>query len=219
MVSAHSRGREWLDNLQEGNAHAHVATPKSITAFVILTICSIIAVIPSPQARASEADVPPQLAGMEQFITVTDENRLSLDAENAKEAGYSDDSIELVAEQLASMNNLLANKQATLDIGEYSVSVYYRSTRAKGVNKTVVHWWGVTEYWMDSDRAQQLIEALENNDTAAGIIPGWVGDISSMVTGSMLLQLKQAASKGTGVIMYTQIIAGTSVTNTWFTPQ
>lgn len=65
----------------------------------------------------------------------------------------------------------------------------------------------------------ELIEALENNDTAAGIIPGWVGDISSMVTGSMLLQLKQAASKGTGVIMYTQIIAGTSVTNTWFTPQ
>lgn len=59
---------------------------KAITAFVILTICSIIAVIPSPQARASEADVPPQLAGMEQFITVTDENRLSLDAENAKEA-------------------------------------------------------------------------------------------------------------------------------------
>ena len=106
------------------------------------------------------------MSGMNRFLRQGGKNKLVFDAVSAKRAGYSDRDLKIVSSQIRLMNMLLSEGQAILH-PDGSLSLrYYASegssrTLARGINRMVIQWYGVFEYWLDSDKARGLISEMK----------------------------------------------------------
>lgn len=146
-----------------------------------LACCMLLAFRPaSAQAAESvEAGVPPSMVGMERFVSEND-GQVAFDERGAKAAGYSDSDVQTVAGQVEAMNEqieigdgYLANDGTVVaqeDKADADVNPLFRAARARGVNKTVYHWWGQVDHWTDSNRANSLISALKRGKAGVGAV-------------------------------------------------
>lgn len=168
--------------------------------------------------------------GMDQFMELTAEGLISFDEAAAVSSGYHVDVVTKVATYIAGMNELVMNGVAYID-ESMSAVVYLRGTRAVGESKVVYHWYGLTEIYMNSDEADDLIANLNSTTNVTNgnlatifgaIIGGWVSyALTGMTIGLTIYrwQVEQAASYGTGIIMYIQYDLVTSMQSIWFGPQ
>ncbi len=173
----------------------------------------------------------PSISELEQFLTKDDNGLMVFDAETALSNGFSNDIVADVEAQILSMNNLVIQGIAYID-EHYSAIVILPSTRARGVSKVVTHWYGLTEVYMNSDEAQDLINSLSAVGDGAtiggllGFLPGNIGSVLGGISGILGVgtliyrwQVEQAAAPGRGIIMYIQTNFGTTTQSIWFTSQ
>lgn len=99
------------------------------------------------------------ISELEQFLNKDDNGLIVFDTEAALSDGFSNDIITAVEAQISSMNNLVLQGIAYID-ENYSAIILLPSTRARGESKVVTHWYGLTEVYMNSDEAQDLIDGL-----------------------------------------------------------
>lgn len=171
------------------------------------------------------------ISELEQFLTKDDNGLIVFDTEAALSAGFSSDIVTDVETQILNMNNLVIQGTAYID-ENYSAIILLPSTRARGESKVVTHWYGLTEVYMNSDEAQDLIAALSTVGDGAtigsllGFLPGNIGSVLGGIAGifgvSILIyrwQVEQAAEPGRGIIMHIQTDFGTSTQSIWFTSQ
>ena len=167
-------------------------------------------------ASAAPIDtVPPTMSG---------KNKLVFDAVSAKRAGYSDRDLKIVSSQIRLMNMLLSEGQAILH-PDGSLSLrYYASegssrTLARGINRMVIQWYGVFEYWLDSDKARGLISEMKMGRLLPDIIPGWLGPTIDIDSTSLLRGARAAVKPDRGVIVYARAMRAGELNSIWFTSQ
>lgn len=171
------------------------------------------------------------ISELEQFLTKDDNGLIVFDTEAALSAGFSSDIVTDVETQILSMNNLVIQGTAYID-ENYSAIILLPSTRARGESKVVTHWYGLTEVYMNSDEAQDLIDSLSAVGDGAtiggllGFLPGNIGSVLGGIAGILGVgtliyrwQVEEAAAPGRGIIMYIQTNFGTSTQSIWFTSQ
>ena len=91
------------------------------------------------------------------------------------------EAINMVEHQLFIMNDLSRSKNSVVDSTTLTVTIYQSSARARGVNKYIVHWNGLTERWMDSDNTKAYIRGLETGGNVSKFVPGWVGSMAKLI--------------------------------------
>lgn len=187
---------------------------------VALTVAMMFSAIPV-YANTNAVGVEAQYAGLEKYIVKLEEDILVFDADDAIAAGYDFEMVRYIHQNIDAMNNLI--KEGAVLNEDFSVTLYVMSARARGVTKTVVHWYGLTEVWMNSDDTNEFINALEGSGNAGSWLSGKFGAIvDAIVHGAAALSLaavKAAAAPGNGIIMYSQYDGTTLSTNVWFTSQ
>ncbi len=169
--------------------------------------------------------------GMDQFMKLTDSGTIQFDTAGALSAGYSEKSVATVSTQIDGMNQLVVNGNASID-DTFTATVYFMGTRAKGQSKVVTHWYGLTEVYMNSDEAAELIAGLSTVGDATtitglvGLLPGpiasAIGGISGILGfGTMIYrwQVEAAAKPGNGIIMNIQTNFTDGTQSIWFTSQ
>lgn len=171
------------------------------------------------------------ISELEQFLSKDDNGLIVFDTEAALSDGFSNDIVTDVETQIASMNNLVIQGTAYID-ENYSAIILLPSTRARGESKVVTHWYGLTQVYMNSDEAQDLIDSLSAVGDGAtigsllGFLPGNIGSVLGGIAGILGVgtliyrwQVEQAAAPGRGIIMNIQTNFGTSTQSIWFTSQ
>lgn len=171
------------------------------------------------EAQTVDASIPAEVRGMDAYIFRTGAGDLSLDETAAVNAGFSSDAIATVFHQIGVMNDLLDNNASATLSDDYTVTVLYPTPRARGVNKVVTHWYGLTEVWMDSDKAQELIRNLEMGQDVGSALGGIAGNIIQGYFYVSVASVKNAAAPGRGIIMYSQYNAVVQAQNIWFASQ
>lgn len=187
---------------------------KTIMALMLVVSMMISTAIVSYAAPAPD-DESNLANGMDRYIGKNVDGTLYLDSNSAVNAGYSENSIIIVQNQINYMNTLVLQKVTSID-STYSATIYLPSPRYRGISKVVAHWWG-TEVYMNSTQAQQLINNLSRiGDVTTmtgliGLLPGGiasvVGGISGLVGAGTLVsrwQVEQAAKAGRGIVMVIQ---------------
>lgn len=182
-------------------------------------------------AFAAENYDPPSIDGMDQFMELTAAGTIYLDVESALDAGYDEMCVNAVATHIANMNQLVINGNAYID-DTFTATVYFVSPRAKGESKVVTHWYGLTEIYMNSDEADELISNLSTvGDVttiggALSFLPNallsGIGNLAAIVGIGTLIyrwQVEAAAEPGTGIIMHIQTNFVDGSQTIWFTAQ
>lgn len=169
--------------------------------------------------------------GMDRYMELTTSGTIYLDAEGALNAGYSAQSVTAVSAHIDHMNQLVLTDNAYID-NTFTLTIYFMSPRAKGESKVVTHWYGLTEIYMNSDEAEELIDNLESAGSVydlAGFVSYLPGNIASAIGGISgifsfgttlyLWQVEAAAQAGTGIIMHIQTNYTDGTQSIWFTAQ
>lgn len=190
--------------------------------FSVLLICIMTLSAIPVYAETNSGYVEDSYIGLEEYISKSEEGVLVFDSEGAAKAGYDSKTISNVNLNIDTINYLVQEEGAILN-DDFSATLYIMSARTKGVTKTVVHWYGLTEVWMNSDDTEEFIRQLEGG---AGVID-WLGDrfgnvvsgIVSGATGLYVAAVKAAAAPGNGIIMYSQYDGTSMSTLVWFTSQ
>lgn len=165
------------------------------------------------------------IEGLDRYLSKDDNGLIFFDEHAAMNANYSQDAITFVRNNISNMNKALSNGNAILN-EDFSVTTFYISTRAKGVNKTVTHWNGNVDLYMDSSAAQEFINnvkfAISIADAITNIdVPllGFALNVSILDAKLILSMAKSAASHGTGIIMHIQRNFITQTDTYTFSPQ
>lgn len=174
-----------------------------------------------PFAQAVESptiSTPAAIQGLDEYISTSPTGAFTLNEDAALTDGYSQEAINMVEHQLFIMNDLSRSKNSVVDSTTLTVTIYQSSARARGVNKYIVHWNGLTERWMDSDNTKAYIRGLETGGNVSKFVPGWVGSMAKLYSASSIAQAKQAAKPGRGIIMFTQYstTGTTTIPNIWY---
>lgn len=155
-----------------------------------------------PFAQAVESptiSTPAAIQGLDEYISTSPTGAFTLNEDAALTDGYSQEAINMVEHQLFIMNDLSRSKNSVVDSTTLTVTIYQSSARARGVNKYIVHWNGLTERWMDSDNTKAYIRGLETGGNVSKFVPGWVGSMAKLYSASSIAQAKQAAKPGRGI--------------------
>lgn len=168
------------------------------------------------------------IEGLDLYLSENTNGTITFDVVAALEANYSQDAVNFVQDNINNMNAALSNGNAILN-EDFSVTMFFASVRARGVNKVVTHWNGNTDIYMDSDSAQEYIDTLENliNLVSPGatflsfIVPfiGTAARVSVLDAKLILSMAKTAAEPGTGIIMHIQKNYVTQSDTYYFSPQ
>ena len=150
---------------------------------------------------------------MEQYFSISDDGLILFDTISAEQNGVNQELINSVANQIDKMNQLVLNGDAYIT-EDYSVVQYLGFSRARGENKIVTHWWGLTEIYMDSAKAEDLYDDLVTitmsySDLAydaffENIPAGILYNLVNLSYVNYLLQVEQAKAPGRGIIMNIQ---------------
>ena len=200
---------------------------KIISVMLSLTLVVGLAI----PAFATESETTTSVDGMDQFMELTAAGTIYLDVESALDAGYDEMCVNAVATHIANMNQLVINGNAYID-DTFTATVYFVSPRAKGESKVVTHWYGLTEIYMNSDEADELISNLSTIGDVATVggvfsffsnaILGAIGNVAGIIGIGTLIyrwQVEAAAEPGTGIIMHIQTNFVDGSQTIWFTAQ
>lgn len=200
-------------------------TTQKVISLVLVTCFIILAPI-NTWAATTEENVFE--LNIEQYFSLSDEGIILFDVITAEQNGVNMDIINNVANQIDKMNQLVINGDAYVT-DDYSVVQYLAFSRATGENKVVTHWWGLTEIYMDSAKADKLyndLSSIGGNYTDATYES--IFEESGINIGLYLLsayyinyawQVGQAKAAGKGIIMNIQtdlVYGGQSI---WFISQ
>lgn len=120
------------------------------------------------------------------------------------------------------MNRLIVEEGARLT-EDFNLEILATPFSAKGVTKTVVTWYGVTQLWMNSTDTEKFILQLESGlrliSVASNIFGGGVATIIGSVSVLNISAVKSAALPGNGIIMNIQYEPITQTNNVWFVSQ
>lgn len=165
---------------------------------------------------------------MEQYFSLSNEGLIVFDEVEAQQDGVNQNLISSVANQIDKMNELVLSGDAYVT-DDYSVVQYFSFSRATGENKVVTHWWGLTEIYMDSSKADKLYNDLSSiggnftDSTYESIFEGAGVNIALYLLSAYYInyswQVGQAKASGKGIIMNIQtdlVYGGQSI---WFTSQ
>lgn len=161
---------------------------------------------------------------LKKYLKKDADGKIVFDKISAIHSGASREAIEIVGSQIQLMNKMSDSNNSI--VGEdYSVTTYYVSGRVRGVNKTVIHWYGLIEWYMDSGKAQLMIDMF--GETAKNVMTvgeaysvySWIPTI--FASGMLIAQaaIVNAAEPGRGIIMKQQNIPGSDMPALWFDSQ
>lgn len=182
---------------------------------IISTLLLPISVVQQSHANESNLSeqIPKEMYGLDYYISISN-NKLCFDSNSALSNGYSNSAVEFVSNQINYMNTAIKTG-SILNTEDYSVTstslTTYVLSKAKGINKEVHHWYGLHEFWMDSEKTKQYISGLEKGNVGK-YIPGWLGTVAKLYSSATIADAKMAARPGRGIIMYSQF-SGTGITS------
>lgn len=209
----------------------------------IISIAVLFSINTSAYASTDVSVYDTSLLGLEKYIEISDSDLLIFDADSAIANGYPCETVEAIKQHISNMNLLVELGYAYIDQSfsaviqlpatnkKHSGIPLFRSS-ARGESKVVTHWYGLTEIYMNSDEAQDLINALSaagDGSTVASLLsflPGGLGTILgsiSTISGVQITlyrwQIEQAAAPGRGIIMNVQYNFTTNDQSIWFVSQ
>lgn len=165
---------------------------------------------------------------MEQYFSISNEGLILFDTVSAEQNGVDQELIDSVSNQIDKMNQLVINGDGYVT-EDYSVVQYLGFSRATGENKIVTHWWGLTEIYMDSAKAEDLYDDLVEITTGyydlaydaffENIPAGIVYNLVNLSYVNYLLQVEQAKAPGRGIIMNIQTDLMSGGQTIWFVSQ
>lgn len=164
---------------------------------------------------------------MVQYFSITAEGTIYFDELSAEEDGVGSTSIMAVREQIGKMNRLILEENAYVT-DDYSVVMYFASTRAAGEYKVVTHWYGMTEIYLNSDQAADLLDSMKTIstgsefwDTVLSVVPGLGTSISLTNLQTMIYRadLERAEASKTGIIIYVYTDPSTTAQSVTFAAQ
>lgn len=203
----------------------------SILFALILVLSFALQPVSAAQMVYSGDDSNSRYGNLESFMTLATNRTINFDSESAVKAGIDKDIITAVRSQIDYMNHMVLTQDAYID-DTFTLTVYFPSTRARGESKVVTHWYGLTEVYLNSTEAEELIDSFSAVGDATsisglvGMLPGpiasAIGNISGILSFSTMIYRKQieaAAEPGNGIIMYVQNNFEYGTQSIWFTSQ
>ena len=155
--------------------------------------------------------------GIEKFFSKNGDGTMSMDAEQAREAGYSEYTIQFVQGNIDGINEAVKSEGAIID-DDFKATIYFASSRARGQSKIETWATGAVLVYMNNEQADDLYNALANVHpltilanmlsklTKAQSILGQACRIAAFVANLQVVsykaQIGQVKSNGTGIIMY-----------------
>lgn len=162
------------------NLHKKIIAGLVTVTFICTTITPAFAkvepepeVANSPQVVMMDAseinmDVPQELVGMDQFLSVDSQGRIELDADAAMSAGYNERLILGVQEHLDKINTQVIAGKMYIDSDTY---IAYGLTQkdikwtGRGYTGIETTWYGATFLYYDIDQANALYKAFDSTYT------------------------------------------------------
>lgn len=180
-------------------------------------------------APIEETEKVIDVEGIEQFFSKNDDGTMSMDAKQAREAGYSEYTIQFVQSNIDGINEAVRTQGAVID-DDFKATIYFSTSRARGQSKVETWATGMVLVYMNNAEADDLYNTIDNLGwlgTLAGLaglltvskpIISQACGISSFVAavaiGLYKAQINQVKKNGTGIIMYVAPLpnGGSSVT-------
>ncbi|MFQ6879419.1 MAG: hypothetical protein ACLRS1_06515 [Oscillospiraceae bacterium] len=169
------------------------------------------------------------IEGLDQYLSKNQDGTISLDESAAQDAGYTQEAIAYVQENISYMNDMARTKGAYIDDQFKMIYAEGPMTRARGVNKVEMLWNGNIDIYMDSDQAEVYVDGVEKAIAEAEKLGGIVSLIVpmlglpigvSILDAYLILNMaKMAKSAGTGIIMHIQRDYVTQTDTYSFSPQ
>ena len=101
------------------------------------------------------------IEGLDQYLSKNQDGTISLDESAAQDAGYTQEAIAYVQENISYMNDMARTKGAYIDDQFKMIYAEGPMTRARGVNKVEMLWNGNIDIYMDSDQAEVYVDGVE----------------------------------------------------------
>lgn len=155
--------------------------------------------------------------GIERFFFKNGDGTMSMDAEQAREAGYSEYTIQFVQGNIDRINEAVRTDGAIID-DDFKATIYFVSSRARGQSKVEIWATGMVLVYLNTDEANDLYNLVDNLNFVGTLYDGaslltvakprisYACNVASYVAGiwisSYKAQINQAKSNGTGIIMY-----------------
>lgn len=195
---------------------------------IMLTLLHIVCCVPVfANAASTELDITE--INMEQYFTLSEDGTIDYDTLAAEADGIDEHIISAVEAQISHMNQLVLSGKAYIT-NDFAAVQYTSLARASGENKVVTHWYGLTELYMDSDKADELYNrllmlgdnmsnyAFESALEGAGV-EGAAGVLMAGYFYNYWYQVGVAKEPGRGIIMNIQtdlLYGGQTI---WFSSQ
>ena len=130
------------------------------------------------QAAPAQSVEIDSIEGLDQYLAKNQDGTISLDESAAQEAGYTQEAVAYVQENISYMNDMVRTKGAYID-DEFKM-IYSESpmTRARGVNKVEMLWNGNVAIYMDSEQTELFISYLKSGSSHLMSL----GDVLAMFT-------------------------------------
>jgi len=173
----------------------------------------------------SQVSISDKVSGLDSYMSLAENGTIIFNSTEALSDGYSNEAVSAVKSNISSMNALVVSGKVYIDA---SFNAHELPLTRAGVSKVVTTWYGLTQIYMTSSEANQLIKNLSKIGDATtiagaiGFIPG-ASIIGSMATvmgiGTLFYrwQVEQAAASGRGIIMNIYTYNGNQ--SIWFTSQ
>lgn len=95
--------------------------------------------------------------GFGQYLSKNQDGTISLDESVAQDAGYTQEAIAYVQENISYMNDMARTKGAYIDDQFKMIYAEGPMTRARGVNKVEMLWNGNIDIYMDSEQQKSML--------------------------------------------------------------
>lgn len=212
---------------------------------IVLTTTMIMGISLPAFAEVTKVDVVPEMmvseqavavaqdkVGLDNYLSYDDNNLIVFNQEEAILDGYSIAAVEDVAINIDRMNELVRTGKAVQN-ENFSVIIFSATSRATvaGVSDIKYHWDGRVEYYLNSVEtiyfynaftvgysvADAAASALVFCSGSAPLIA--MGSIAIVCNSALYINLCNACSPGTGIIMTLQIDSASGMQYIWFTAQ
>lgn len=214
---------------------------KIASMFLLLVMIANVVVPASATEVTVSEDHSFSVFELERFLSLTKEGTIHFDVAGAKAAGYPATNISAIHEHITMMNNLATNNNLYID-ESFTLRLSMRALpedddNIPGINHVEIHWYGLTEVYIDSVNARNLVnnaKKVGNYINAVDVVltinsfPAfgpYALQLSALVStvsianAIQVWQIENAASHGTGIIMSTYHDGTTAVPLITYTPQ
>ena len=207
------------------------ATAKKLSSLLLSFVLLMAFAIFPVAALADDRVASNEVTGLDNYMSIQPNGDLALDEGAAAQAGYAEDVITAIENQINAMNVAVREGKGYID-DEFNLVIYLPGTRAVGESKVVTTWYGLTQIYMNSDEAAELKAAVSGEGAAIKTladliakyekfkdVANFVSSVSSIFFASYAYQIETAEAPGRGIIMNIQrdlIYGGETI---WFESQ